>query len=110
MALLLESPALGIIKTGRIYRLVMFDELRVEQEDLDIYGDGWQMTLDEFLENIRLFDHESNSSILEFYPESTNQMMLEAAWQSSVRLEPIQVAGYIRMFRPIQLGRIRKKT
>jgi hypothetical protein len=109
LALLLESEMLGIIRVGKIYRLVMFDDIRIEQEELDIYGDQWQMSLDDFIDNIRVFDHTSNPTILEHYPESTNQMMLEYAWQNSIPMAPMQIAGYVRMFRPIQLGRIRKK-
>ena len=109
LALLLESEMLGIIRVGKIYRLVMFDDIRIEQEELDIYGDHWQMSLDDFIDNIRVFDHDSNPTILEHYPESTNQMMLEYAWQNSIPMAPMQIAGYVRMFRPIQLGRIRKK-
>jgi hypothetical protein len=108
LALLMQSSVLGLLRAGGIYRLIMFDELRIDQSTLDIYGDYWQMSLDDFIENARGFDHEANEHFLLYYPESTNQMMLESMYNTAPILEPVEFASYVKMFRPIQRGKIRR--
>jgi hypothetical protein len=108
LALLMQSSVLGLLRAGGIYRLIMFDEPRIDQSTLDIYGDHWQMSLDDFIENVRGFDHEANEHFLLYYPESTNQMMLESIYSTAPTLGPIELASYVKMFRPIQRGKISK--
>ena len=68
LALMLQSPMLGIVRAGGIYRLVMFDELRINQDSLDIHGENWSLTLDDFIDNAKVFNHDANDHFVGLYP------------------------------------------
>lgn len=108
LALLMQSPMLGIIKAGGIYRLFVFEDLRIDQSELDIYGEHWSMSLDDFIDSVRIFPHEENEQFLLMYPQSANQMMLESIYSTSPLLEPVELAAYVKYFKPIQRGRIKR--
>ena len=108
--LIMHSPLLGIIRYGQIYRLFSFDLLRMDPSSLDIHGDDWGVTFEEFSDNARSFNHEDYSEVmLQYYPESQNQMMLEAVWRGSDGLTPSQIAEYMSLFKAVQYGRIEKE-
>jgi hypothetical protein len=104
----MQSSMLGIVKAGGIYRLFCFDDLRIDLEEMDIYGNNWGLAFEEFIENARSFNHEDHQEFLEFYPQSANQMMLESVWKDSLPLGINAMAELVKSFKPVQHGRIRK--
>ena len=106
--LLMQSPMLGIDKAGGIFRLFCFDDLLIDPASLDIHSEHWGLTFEEFSEYAKIFDHESHPEILEFYPDSQNQMMLEMVWKGGQMLTALTLADLVKLFRPVQYGRITK--
>lgn len=106
--LLMQSNMLGIVRSGGIFRLFCFDDLRIDIEPMDVYGSGWGMDFEEFADEARIFNHEDFPEFLEFYPQSGNQMMLETVWKQSRKLDMQNLAEIVKTFRPVQHGRIRK--
>ena len=108
LQLLIQSNLLGIIESERIYRLFSFDELMIDPATLDIHDEHWGMTFEEFSAKARLFDHEKSETILLYYPESQNQMMLKVAWRDASALSSHELSNYIKLFKPVQYGRVEK--
>lgn len=108
LCMMLHSAMLAIVKADGIFRLVLMDELRVDHENLDIYGDKWHMSLEQFLDSCKLFDYDNNRAIVALYPQSVNQMMLKDAWENTDKISPTQMAIYAKGFKPIQVGKISK--
>lgn len=106
--LLLQSPMLGVVKCGGIYRLFCFDDLRIDPSSLNIYGDHWALEFDEFTEDARIFNHEKSEEIMLFYPESQSQAMLEIAFKEGEKIAMTTMAELVKMFKPVQYGRIEK--
>lgn len=106
--LLLASPMLGIVKADGIYRLVCMDDLRIDPQTLDVYGDHWGLSFDDFTELAREFPHDTFPEVLEFYPESQSQEMLALAWKDAPEIGPSKLALLAKIFKKVQYGRIRK--
>lgn len=106
--LLMQSSMLGVVKAGGIYRLFCFDDLRIDVDAMDIYGDEWGLDFEDFAEMARVFNHEDFPEFLEFYPQSANQMMLEVIWKESRRLDVHNISDVVKGFKQVQYGRIRK--
>lgn len=106
--LLLMSPMLGIVKADGIYRLVCFDDLRIDPQTLDVYGEHWGLPFDDFTELAREFPHETFPEILEFYPDSQSQEMLALAWKEAEDISPPRLALLAKVFKKVQYGRIKK--
>lgn len=106
--LIMQSNLLGIVSVGGMFRLFCFDDLRIDTEEMDVYGEQWGLSFEEFAERARVFNHKEFPEFLEFYPESANQMMLETVWKHSKRLDIPTLTELSRAFRPVQYGRIRK--
>lgn len=106
--LILENPMLGVVKAGGVYRFFCFDELRMDPASLDIHDEHWGMTFEEFSDNAKIYNHKENPEILEFYPESQNQMMLEYAWNNGQTITALMLADLVKVFKPVQYGRIKK--
>jgi len=106
--LLMKSSLLGVVNAGGIFRLFCFDDLRIDTEEMDVYGEKWGLAFEEFAEMARVFKHEDFPEFLGLYPQSANQMMLETVWRSSDKLTVALLAELVRSFRPVQHGRIRK--
>jgi hypothetical protein len=46
--------------------------------------------------------------ILLYYPESQNQLMLKEAWKDGITLTTFDLANYVKLFKPVQYGRVEK--
>lgn len=106
--LMMQSPMLGIVKSGGIYRLFCFDDLRIDPSSLNIYGDHWALDFDDFTDDARIFNHEDCEEIMLLYPQSQTQAMLELAFNKSPRVQTAAMPELVKLFKPVQYGRIEK--
>jgi hypothetical protein len=106
--LMMQSSLLGLVKAGGIFRLICFDDLRIDVEDMDVYGEHWGLGFEEFSDSVRVFNHDDFPEFLELYPESANQMMLEAIWKRSGKIDIPTLAEIVKTFRPVQHGMMKK--
>lgn len=108
MQLMIGSSLLGIVKSDGLYRLFSFDELMMDPATLDIHHDHWGMPFEEFSEKAKIFNHDQSEMILLYYPESQNQLMLKEAWNDGIMLTTFDLANYVKLFKPVQYGRVEK--
>jgi hypothetical protein len=107
--LLMQSNLLGIVKTGGVYRLFCFDDLRIDPAVMDIYGSEWGLSFEDFADEARVFNHDAIPEFSDFYPQSANQMMIEAIYRLSSKIEVSTLATLVKTFKPVQHGKISKE-
>lgn len=106
--LLTGHPFLGVLRAGGVVRLVAMDELRIDPESMDVIGETWQITFEEFAEGLRIVDSEAFPELLEFYPLSQTQQILSDVWKGSAEPDATALAALMRMFKPVQHGKMVK--
>jgi len=106
--LLTQSPLLGVVRGGGVYRLACLDDLRIDPVSLDIHGEHWSLSFEDFIEEVKIFNHEVSSHILAFYPQSQSQQMLATAFMEANEIRNDQMGEIVRMLKPIQHGKIEK--
>ena len=106
--LLTGHPFLGVLRAGGVFRLVALDDLRIDPDNMDVYGEKWSVSFEEFAEGLRIVEDEEFPELASFYPISQTQQILSDVWKGSTEPDATTLATLMRMFKPVQHGRMVK--
>lgn len=106
--LLTGHPFLGVLRAGGVFRLVALDELQIDPDSMDVFGKSWSATFEQFADGLRIVDSEEFPELLLFYPISQTQQILSDVWKGSAEPDATSLATLMRMFKPVQHGKMVK--
>ena len=106
--LLTGHPFLGVLRAGGVFRLVALDDLRIDPDSMDVLGEGWTVRFEEFADGLRIVNDEDFPELANFYPISQTQQILSDVWKGSAEPDATSLATLMRMFKPVQHGKMVK--